>query len=327
MEQKHPLRWAILGTGVIANEMAAALQAGGRTLSAVGNRTRAKAEAFAQTYRIGKVYDDFHQMFADPEIDAIYIATSHNTHIAFLEEALSHGKHVLCEKSITLNHGELARAVKLAQEHHVVLAEAMTIYHMPLYRLLREKVSSGALGKVNLIQLNFGCFKPYDMTNRFFNPDLAGGAMLDIGVYALSLARLFLESAPDQVKSFARMAPTGVDETSGILLMNPQGQLTTITLSLHSRQPKRAIISCEKGYIEITDYPRAEEAVIVDAVTMARETVRAGNRADALRYEVEDLEQAVYTGGDLFLPYTIDVMNIMTSLRQEWGVVYPEENA
>lgn len=324
-QQNNPLRWAVLGAGGIANEMAATLARGGRKLSAVGNRTPEKAEAFAQKYGIPKVYKDLREMFTDPDIDAIYIATAHNSHIAFIEEALSHGKHVLCEKAITLNSGELDRAVRLARERRLVLAEAMTIYHMPLYRLLRERLESGALGKVNLIQASFGSLKPYDMTNRFFNPALAGGAALDIGVYALSLARLFLVSAPDQVKSFVRPAPTGVDETAGILMMNPQGQMTNITLSLHSKLPKRAVISCEKGYIEIDDYPRAEECVIVDAATGARETVKAGCTADALRYEIEDLERAAAGEGDMLLPYTVDVMKIMTALRREWGVVYPEE--
>ena len=142
MKQNHPLRWAVLGAGSIANEMADALARGGRKLSAVGNRTPEKASAFAQKYGIPKVYKDLREMFTDPDIDAIYIATSHNTHIAFIEEALSHGKHVLCEKAITLNSGELDRAVRLARERGLVLAEAMTIYHMPLYRLLRERVES-----------------------------------------------------------------------------------------------------------------------------------------------------------------------------------------
>lgn len=325
MEQTPRLRWAILGTGWIANEMAEAMRRGGRTPAAVGNRTPEKAAAFAKTYGIPKAYGHFEEMFTDPDIDVIYIATSHNTHIGFIEQALSHGKHVLCEKAITLNSEELDRAVRLAEERRLVLAEAMTIYHMPLYKALRERLASGALGRVNLIQLNFGCFKPYDMSNRFFNPALAGGAMLDIGVYALSLARLFLESAPDQVKSFARTAPTGVDETAGILMTNPQGQLATVTMSLHSRLPKRVEISCEKVYIEITDYPRAEECAIVDAVTKERETLRAGSAADALLYEVEDLERAAAGRGDMLLPYTVDVMKLMTELRREWGVSYPEE--
>ena len=325
MSEKRHLRWAVLGTGVIANDMAQALRSMGRTLDAVGNRTHEKAEAFAEKYGVPKVYGDYHEMFSDPEIDAVYITTPHNTHIAFLEEALSHGKHVLCEKSITLNSAELERARKLAEENRAVLAEAMTIYHMPLYRELTRRVQAGELGRVNLIQLNFGSFKPYDMTNRFFSRSLAGGALLDIGVYALSLARLFLDSSPDQVRSFVRKAPTGVDESAAIAMTNREGQLATAALSLHSKQPKRAVVSCEKGYIEIMEYPRADRAVIVDAETGRTETVSAGRTADALRYELEDMESAVLTGGDMMLPYTADVMALMTALRREWGVVYPEE--
>lgn len=325
MSEHRQLRWAVLGTGVIANEMAQALRSMGRTLDAVGNRTYEKAAAFGEKYGVPKVYGDYREMFSDPDIDVIYLTTPHNTHMAFLEQALSHGKHVLCEKSITLNSEELARARRLAEENGVVLAEAMTIYHMPLYRELTRRVRAGELGRVNLIQLNFGSFKVYDMKNRFFSRSLAGGAMLDIGVYALSLARLFLDSSPDQVKSFVRKAPTGVDESAAIAMANPEGQLVTAALSLHSKQPKRAVISCEKGYIEIMEYPRADAAVIVDGSTGARETVSAGRTADALRYELEDMEAAVLAGGDMMLPYTADVMELMTALRREWGVVYPEE--
>ena len=325
MSMDDKLRWAVLGTGTIAHQMAEAFQSMGRALDAVGSRTPAKTAAFAQKYGIPKVYQDCSEMFTDPEIDIIYLATPHNTHITYLEKALSQGKHVLCEKAITLNSEELSRAMGLAREHQVVLAEAMTIYHMPVYRALLERVGSGDLGRVELIQLNFGSFKDYDMKNRFFSPDLAGGAMLDIGVYALSLARLFLDSNPDQMKSFVRKAPTGVDESAAIAMSNREGQLVTATLSLHARQPKRGVISCERGYIEISGYPRADEAVIVDAQTGARELVQAGRTADALCYEIEDMERAVREGGDMSLPLTADVMELMTALRREWGVVYPEE--
>lgn len=328
MEQtvQRPLRWAVLGTGVVANEMAAALRRIGRTFYAVGNRTRDKAAAFAEQYGVGKVYSAVDEMFSDPQVDAIYLTTPHNTHIGYLEKALSHGKHVLCEKSITLNSAELARAAALAEEHHVVLAEAMTVYHMPLFKELRRRVAAGDLGRVNLIQLNFGSLKEYDMENRFFNLSLAGGALLDIGVYALSVARYFLSSAPDQLKSMVRYAPSGADETAGLLLMNPEGQLTVCSLTLHSKQPKRAVISCEKGYIEILEYPRADEAVITWAETGKQELVRAGERERALQYELEDLEEAAATGsGSMLLPYTTDVMRLMTGLRREWGMYYPEE--
>ena len=279
------IKWAVLGTGVIANEMAAALAKGGRNIYAVGNRTHSKAVAFAEKYGIEKVYDDFEEMFTDPDVDVINITTPHNTHLPFMEKALRGGKHVLAEKSITLNSAELERVRALAKEKKLILAEAMTIYHMPLYRKLREILASGRLGKVNLITMNFGSFKEYDMQNRFFNRNLAGGAMLDIGVYALSFVRWFMESKPDVVLSQYNPAPTGVDESSVFVLKNAEAQMATVALSLHSKQPKRGMISCEKGYIEIMEYPRAEEAVIT-YVDGTKETVRAGAHEDALMYEL-----------------------------------------
>ena len=159
---ERELKWAVLGTGVIANEMAQALANMGKRLYAVGNRTQQKAVAFAEKYQVTKVYEDYHEMFTDSEVDVIYITTPHNTHIEFLRQALSNGKHVLCEKSITLNSAELQEALELAEENHVILAEAMTIWHMPLYKKLWEIVGSGELGKVQMIQLNFGSYKEYD---------------------------------------------------------------------------------------------------------------------------------------------------------------------
>ena len=320
------LHWAVLGTGVIANEMAQALQKDGKHLYAVANRTHQKAVDFAKKYGIGKVYDDLNEVFTDPAVDVIYITTPHNTHYGFMKKAIANGKHVLAEKSITLNEEELEELVALAESAGVVIAEAMTIYHMPLYRKLREILSSGALGKVNLITMNFGSFKDYDMTNRFFSRDLAGGAMLDIGVYALSFIRFFLASKPDQLLSQVKFAPTGVDEQASLLLMNDAGQMASVMLSLHSKQPKRGMISCEKGYIEIMEYPRAWEARITDTESGESEMIRAGDKADALCYEFADMEQTIRGEGDkMYLAYTRDVMEMMTAFRRQWGMCYPEE--
>lgn len=326
MEQKRELNWAVLGTGVIANEMAQALAEQGRIIYAVGNRTYEKAVSFAEKYHIQKVYEDFHHVFTDESVDIVYITTPHNTHIDFIIEALKHGKHVLAEKSITLNSSELEEAVKLAQEKKLILAEAQTIYHMPVYKEMRKRVAAGEFGPVNLIQANFGSYKEYDMNNRFFNKALAGGALLDIGVYALSLARSFMNSKPDDVVSRVRFAESGADETSGIVLVNPDGQMAVLSLSLHSKQPKRAVISCDKAYIEIMEYPRAEEVTIVYTETGKRETVRIGETKKALWYEMEDMEQAVRGETSLMsLSLTRDVMEIMTSLRKDWGMYYESE--
>lgn len=320
--------WATYGCGVIGNQLAQAMQALGGSLYSVGNRTHSKAVEFAQKYGISRVYEKPEEMFTDENVDIIYISTPHNTHIPLLRKALSAGKHVLCEKSITLNSEELDEAVAIAKENNVVLGEAMTIFHMPIYRKLKELQDSGRFGKLNLIQMNFGSYKEYDMSNRFFNRNLAGGAMLDIGVYALSFTRWFMSEAPDQVQSQVRYAPTGVDEQAGILLQNAQGEMASIILSLHSKQPKRGTISFDKAYVELYEYPRGDKAVITWNDDGRKEEITAGNTLEALQYEVMDMEEAVSLNGKenrMYLNYTVDVMKIMSDIRKSWGMKYPEE--
>ena len=321
------LNWAVLGTGVIANQMAQALQKMGKPLYAVGNRTYEKAVEFAKRYGIQKVYPQIDDMFEDEAVDIVYITSPHNTHYGFMKKALEHGKHLLVEKSITLNSEELDEMIALAREKHLILAEAMTIWHMPIYKKLWEIVESGELGKVQMITVNFGSFKEYDMKNRFFNMNLAGGALLDIGVYALSIVRSFMTEKPADIVSQWKPSPAGSDEQAAILLKNKDGQMATVALSLHSKQPKRAMISCEKGYIEIMEYPRADRAEIVDASTGEKKEISCGKTEDALFYEMTDMERAVESGDEteMYLNYTKDVMDIMTGLRREWGLKYPEE--
>ena len=321
------LRWGVIGCGVIANQMAEALAAEGRHIDGVANRTHGKAVAFADKHGVARVYDTIDDLIAAPDIDVLYLTTPHNTHITYLRKVLAAGKHVLCEKSITLNSAELAEARELASAHGVQLMDACTILHMPLYKELQRRIDAGDFGRVNLIQENFGSYKEYDMKNRFFNPELAGGALLDIGVYSLTLARLFLKSQPHEALSMMNPAPTGTDETEGILLRNAEGQMVVLSLTMHSKQPKRAMISADKAYLEIMEYPRADQASIVWTDTGAREELQVGNTAQALSYVLADMERAV--AGDEYaraqLGTSADVMELMTNLRADWNFKYPEE--
>lgn len=319
-------RWATLGCGVIAHQLAEAMKAQDATLYSVANRTKAKAEQFAAQYGIEKVYDTIEEVFEDENVDVIYISTPHNTHLPYLKQALAAGKHVLCEKSITLNSKELAEAAALAKENHVILAEAMTIYHMPIYKELQKRIQAGEFGPLKLIQMNFGSYKEYDMENRFFNRHLAGGAMLDIGVYALSFVRYFMSSKPEEVLSQVTYAPSGVDEEAGILLKNKEQEMATVLLSLHAKQPKRGMLSFDRAYVELYEYPRGEEAVITYTEDGHQEVVRSGKTAQALEYEVVDMEAAIAGEADeMQFALTEDVMDLMTTIREQWGLTYPEE--
>lgn len=325
--ENRELNWVVLGCGVIANEMAQGLQKMGKKLYGVANRTHTKAIDFAHKYNVEKVYDTIDELFEDKDVDIVYITTPHNTHYQYMKKALEHGKHIFVEKSITLNSKELEEMIDLANKNHLIIGEAMTIWHMPLYKKLWEMIKNNELGKVQLITVNFGSFKEYDMTNRFFNMNLAGGALLDIGVYALSIVRSFMNEQPQHVISQWKPSPTGSDEIAGILLQNDCGQMASVMLSMHSKQPKRAMISCEKGYIEIMEFPRADQAIIVDAQNGEVKKVEAGETKNALYYELLDMEEAVknHDVSLLHLQESRDVMHIMTKLRKDWQMKYPNE--
>ncbi|MBR5544060.1 MAG: Gfo/Idh/MocA family oxidoreductase, partial [Clostridia bacterium] len=318
--------WAVLGCGNIANDFARDVTGQGGKIYSVANRTYEKAVGFAEKYNIEKVYENTDDLFVDENVDIVYIATPHNKHIEYILKALENGKHMLCEKAITLNSQELKKAVKLANKKNLILAEAMTIYNMPLYTELEKIINSGDLGEFRLAQVNFGSFKEYDMTNRFFNMDLAGGALLDIGVYALSLVRMFMETENAEIHSQVKFAPTGADEQSSIIIENEKEQMASVTLSLHAKQPKRATICYDNAYIEIFEYPRADKATITYTNDGHTQEIVSGKLENALCYELQNMENAVETGKNTMrLDYTIDVMNIMTKLRNDWNMKYPEE--
>ena len=318
--------WAILGCGNIANDFARDITRMGGEIYSVANRTYEKAVDFANKYNIEKVYENIDDLFTDENVDIVYIATPHNKHIEYILKALDNNKHVLCEKAITLNSNELNKAVELANKKNLILAEAMTIYNMPLYTELEKIINSGDLGEFRLAQVNFGSFKEYDMTNRFFNMDLAGGALLDIGVYALSLVRMFMNTQNAQIHSQVKFAKTGADEQSSIIIENEKEQMASVTLSLHAKQPKRATICYDNGYIEIFEYPRADKATITYTSDNHTQEITAGKLENALCYELQNMENAVESGKNTMrLDYTIDVMNIMTKLRKDWNMKYPEE--
>nr|WP_300323871.1 Gfo/Idh/MocA family oxidoreductase [uncultured Anaerostipes sp.] len=318
--------WGILGCGTIANEMAETFQKMGRKIYGVSNRTLEKAEKFAEKYQVEHVYAAYEDMLQDDKIDVIYIATPHSMHYDNMMKAVAAGKHVLCEKAITVNAGQLREVMELAKEKGVVVREAMTISHMPLYKALKEKIAEGAIGKVKMVQVNFGSNKGYDSTNRFFALEAAGGALLDIGVYATSFARTFLSEAPNTVLTTVEYLETGADEQSGIILKNTKGEMVVMCLTLRAKQPKRGIVTGDKGYIEVYEYPRACKATITDTETGKVETVEAGKTEDALQYEVEAMEGSI--AGDYkddCQEVTKDVMDILTSVKTQWGMKYPFE--
>lgn len=319
--------WGMIGTGWIAHEMADALNAVNGEVYAVADVNEEMLEKFAKEKHITHTFTNPDEMIADPNIDIIYIATPHTFHYEYIKKALNANKHVFAEKAMTVNARQFDEVEKLAKEKGLILTEGFTLYHMPIYQKVLNLIKSGKLGKIKMIQVNFGSLKDYDPKNRFFNKDLAGGALLDIGGYATAFARTFLDEAPESILTTVKFFETGVDEQSGIILKNTQDQMVVMALSMRAKQPKRGVVSGTKGYVEINQYPRATTAKITytaSAHEETHETMTAGSSDDALKYEVQDMQRYIEQGhDDGQLQMSHDIAHILTSVRTSWGMKYP----
>lgn len=321
----NKLKWAILGPGAIASEFAKAIVEINGSIYAVGSRNLVKAKEFADNYPVEKVYGSYEEMLKDDGIDIVYISTPHSNHYEYIMESLKNNKHVFCEKAITVNGKQLNDIVELAENKGLVVAEAMTIYHMPLYKKLRNIITSGQIGKLKMIQVSFGSCKEYDVNNRFFSKELAGGALLDIGTYALSFVRYFLSGQPHEVLTTVKKFETGVDEQSGIILKNSMDEMAVISLTMRSKMPKRGIVAGERGFITVDNFPRADKAAIT-YLDGKVDMIESGETSKALVYEVEDINNYVLKKRRAdTLGLSIDVMHIMDEVRKQWGIKYPFE--
>lgn len=312
--------WGIVGSGWIAHDMANALIQEDVGIYGVASGHYSSAIKFSEEFSIEHVYENYQSMFEDENIDIVYIATPHNSHYEIMKNALLHNKHVFCEKAITLNSKELDECVKIAKERHLVISDGVTLFHMPLFKELKKVISSNSLGPVKMIQVNFGSFKEYDVNNRLFNPNLAGGALLDIGVYAVSFARWFMSSKPNTVLTTMTPFETGVDESSGILLQNKEMEIATISLTMRAKQPKRGLVACENGYIEVYNFPRADKATITYTSNGHTQEIVCGESGLALNYEIRDMEEYVSNlNGQTNLQNIQDVMDVLTQVQKAWG--------
>lgn len=312
------MRWAILGPGTIAADFAKAILAVNGSIYAVGARYIEKAEEFARRYPIEKVYGSYEELLKDEEINIVYISTPHSHHYEYIMESLNHNKHVFCEKSITVNMQELKEIAALAEAKNLVVAEAMTIYHMPLYKKIRQIIESGQIGKLKMIQVSFGSYKENNVNSRFFSKELAGGALLDIGTYAISFTRYFLSSQPSEILTTMKKFETGVDEQSAIMLKNAEEEIAVISLTMRAKMPKRGVIAGELGFITVDNFPRADRATIT-YLDGRSEDLEAGESSKALVYEVEAMNRYIVNKSSSHsLKLSMDVMNIMDQVRNLW---------
>ena len=322
------MNWGIIGTGWAAGDTAAALNAVNGEVYAVSNPHREHTDDFAAKYHVLHRYYDNKALMNDPQVDIVYIATPHNQHYELIKQALLAGKHVFCEKAITVTAAEFDEVAVLAQKRHLILTEGFTLYHMPLYKQLHQLIAAGKLGTIKMVQVNFGSLKDPDPRHRYFNRELAGGALLDIGGYAVAFVRQFLRDLNVAATS-VQFYQTGVDEMAGVVLKNGHEQMAVISLSFRAKQPKRGVVSGTKGFVEVNNYPRANQATVTyttDAHTATTTTMTVGASDLALQYEVQDMERYVLQGhDDGELAMSADIAHLLNEIRINWGLRFPND--
>ena len=289
------IKWGIIGPGVIAHQFADDFRhVGNAELVAVASRNLTRAQSFARQYSIGKAYDDYQALYSDTEVEAVYMATPHNFHFRQSVDALTQGKAVLCEKPITINPKELDELLKTASSTGNYLIEGMWTYFLPALLQAQRWIEEDRLGKIFHVKADFGYPVPFDANGRMYNPDLAGGSLLDLGIYVIAIAWLFLKQDPSGIRVVSRKATTGVDNDISIQFeyANAAASLTT---SLRCKLHNWAFIIGEKGYIAIPDFWRARECFFYEGETLTDHFVD-DRKGHGFEFEIESVSEDLKKG-------------------------------
>ena len=321
------LRWGIASTGNISNSMAEALAtADGAEIVAVGSRTQAAADVFAATHGIEHAHGSYDELWANPDVDVIYIGSPHSEHHRMTLAALDGGKHVLCEKAFAINADEAREMIDSARRNERFLMEAMWSWFMPVWHQLRNRIADGAIGEVISVDANFA-IPVLDENGRHRRPDLAGGALLDLGVYPLSIGRFLLGEAVE-VKALGTLTSRGVDDLVGGVMLHRSGAITTFTTSIDGMSDLTArVVGTEGLAVVAAPFWFPSEFTITRPDGSASERVETPNHG--LAHEVEHTMAQIRAGkieSDIQTwDTTLANMELMDEIRRQLGVVYPSE--
>ena len=323
------IRWGILATGGIARAFTRDLLAHGHRVTAVGSRSADSARAFAGEFGIDRAHPSYDDLVSDPEVDVVYVATPHNFHAANALAALEAGKHVLVEKAFTVTAGEARRVVEAAGSRGLLVLEAMWTRFLPHMAFVRSVVGSGRLGEVRSLHADHTQRLPADPAHRLNNPQLAGGALLDLGVYPLSFAHDLL-GPPVEVTARATLKETGVDASVATVLRHKGSALSTSYSSSETRGPNTAVVLGTEGRIDIDAVWYAPAAVTVrNAEGEVVERFDQPVSGRGMQYQAAEVERLLLSGqtaSPLMTPEdSVAVMATMDAVRAAIGVRYPGE--
>ena len=321
-------KFAILGAGNIAEKMASTVIHMPQIIPyGVGSRDLARAKDFAHKYGFAKAFGSYEEMVEDPEIDLVYVATPHSHHFKHSMMSLKHGKHVLCEKSFTTNAAQAQKLTEYARANNLVIAEAIWTRYLPMSKLINELIDSGVIGDVKLLTADLGYL--IDHNERIVNPALAGGALLDVGVYALNFASMVFGDKIAKSSSICTLTDTGVDASGNVTLCFEDGKMAVLYFSAVAQTVRQGIVYGNKGTLVVENINNPE---LIRIYNLDREEIASYSAPDQItgfEYQVESVINAIENGlvecPEMPHSEIIRIMKLMDGFRKEWGVIYPPE--
>lgn len=324
------IRWGILGAGNIATKFAADLAlVENAKLVAIGSRTKEKAELFAKDFPAPHIHHSYKALAENPEVDAIYVASPHSHHHEHTLLCIENGKAVLCEKAFAVNHRQALEMVKKAKEKNVLLMEAMWTKFLPHYEKTMAIIKEGMLGDISSVLINFGFRPKVPVPQRLFDPALAGGTILDIGVYNVFIAMSIL-GRPDEIEATMSPASTGVDEQCSVLFKYKSGAMAQLFSSFIAHLPTEADITGSNGRLRLTNRFYAPESTLElypDKMD-SKQIVPFDKPAEGWGYQYEAahfgecFEKGLKESPVMTHENTLVMMEVLDEIRRKAGIRY-----
>ncbi|WP_378955217.1 Gfo/Idh/MocA family protein [Pelosinus sp. sgz500959] len=324
------INWGILSTGTIAKKFATTIAqlADCGNIIAIASRNEESAKQFATDYHISKAYSTYKELAQDPEIDVVYIGTPHSSHYENAKLCLENGKNVLCEKSFTTNAAQAKELIQLAREKNLFIMEAFWTKFLPAYQELHEIIKSGIIGKITHFRAQYGFAPPGARYIRKMDPQLAGGALLDIGVYTIGVAAMILGYDPKNVYSSGIIGEYGTDQFNNIMLEYEDGVTANLIATIGSIINQEAIIFGTKGHLILPEFSALQsfKVVLDDGTQYVKEFPFIVNGFEYQIRETEKCLRAQVTESNIMThENTIAIMTLMDKVRSDLGLIFPWE--
>ena len=319
-------RIGIIGAGWIADKMAQAIAPfKDMQVYAISSRSIEKADAFAKEHDIPKAYGSYEDMVADPAVDLVYIATPHSHHYEHSLLALEHGKHVLVEKAFTANADQAEKLIQTARSKGLFITEAIWTRYMPLSHKVKDLMESGIIGRPRILTATL-CYM-MEQKERIVRADLCGGALLDLGVYALNFARMYFGTDIARTVTNCHIGPTGMDMHECISLSFADGKMANLQAGALCLNDRQGIISGTEGYIRVDNINCPETIEVWRNYELVEKITKPEDMVNGYEYQVIECRRCIEAGlpESPMMPHdeTISIMKQMDDLRKEWGVIYP----